>query len=85
MTDKQSKTEKGENSMQTAIREAIDSERKSLDKINSYSRAQLELLEELNQLPDDDIRRIKMKEEIHRKFMRLGIITKNNNLTKRYK
>jgi hypothetical protein len=85
VANKRSKTEKGESGMQATIKEAIDSERSSLDRISSYFRNQIALLEELEQLPDDDIRKIKMKREIQRKFIRVGLITKDNNLTDRYK
>ncbi|MDR0930088.1 MAG: hypothetical protein LBM74_10325 [Oscillospiraceae bacterium] len=84
MVDKKSEIEKGESIMPTAIREAIDSEKRNLDEINSYLRKQIKLVEECNKLPDSNKKKMKMQQEIQRKYQRLGIITKNGNLTKRY-
>ncbi|MDR0952480.1 MAG: hypothetical protein LBM18_06105 [Oscillospiraceae bacterium] len=86
--DKKSEIEKGERIMPTAIKEAIDSEKRSLDKINSYLLKQIQLLEALDELPDNpqnNKKKIEMQKEIQAKLVRVGIITKNNNLKKNYK
>jgi hypothetical protein len=70
--------------MSRAIKEAIDSEKKSLNFINSYLDEQINSLEKVKKLPDDNAEKIAMKDTIKSNLYRIGIITKSNKLTRNY-
>jgi hypothetical protein len=71
--------------MPEAIREAINNQYKSIDIVNEYLLEEIEIIEKLQNMPDDNPEKIKKKKEIHDTLVEIGIITENNELTDNYK